>query len=122
MSYFKESEFNCHDGTPVPENLKGNLRLLIQNLDVLRESLGVPVRVLSGYRSPAHNAAVGGKPQSKHMAAMAADIVTKEFSPRQIHARIEKLIAEKKMRQGGLGLYKGFVHYDVRGTRARWQG
>ena len=25
-----------------------------------------------------------------------------------------------KMKQGGLGLYDTFVHYDVRGTKARW--
>jgi len=24
------------------------------------------------------------------------------------------------MKQGGLGLYDSFVHYDVRGVKARW--
>jgi hypothetical protein len=26
------------------------------------------------------------------------------------------------MLQGGLGLYDSFVHYDIRGTKARWNG
>jgi len=24
------------------------------------------------------------------------------------------------MKEGGLGLYNTFVHYDIRGTKARW--
>ena len=24
------------------------------------------------------------------------------------------------MKEGGVGLYNGFVHYDIRGTKARW--
>jgi len=24
------------------------------------------------------------------------------------------------MTEGGIGIYKGFVHYDIRGTKARW--
>jgi uncharacterized protein YcbK (DUF882 family) len=54
------------------------------------------------------------------MKAMAGDLTTKSKTPKQLAAIIEKLIAEKKMKQGGLGIYPGFVHYDVRGTKARW--
>ena len=38
---------------------------------------------------------------------------------------VEKLIKESKMKQGGLGLYpreNGWIHYDTRGTKARWNG
>ena len=35
-------------------------------------------------------------------------------------SQIEKLIKEGKMKQGGIGIYKGFIHYDIRGTKARW--
>ncbi len=37
---------------------------------------------------------------------------------------IEDLIDMGHMLQGGLGLYeeKGFVHYDIRKTKARWNG
>ena len=117
---FQLSEFACNDGTQVPAELFGNVELLAKNLQVLRDELGEPLTILSGYRSPAWNAKVGGKKSSYHMKAMAADLTCKSKTPKQLHAVIEKLIAAKKMKQGGLGLYPGFVHYDVRGTKARW--
>lgn len=118
---FNLIEFACKDGTQVPEKLIPNVLLLSQQLQVLRNHLGEPVRLNSGYRSPAYNARIGGAKASQHLLAKAADITVKSKTPKQLAAIIEKLIAEKKMKQGGLGIYPGFVHYDVRGTKARWQ-
>lgn len=42
-------------------------------LEPLRQRFG-PVRILSGYRSPALNTLVGGSPNSQHMCGEAADI------------------------------------------------
>ena len=117
---FDLAEFACKDGTPVPAALIPNAQLLANNLQVLRDYLGEPVHVNSGYRSPEHNAKVDGKKNSYHLKAMAGDLTCKSKTPKQLAAIIEKLIAEKKMKQGGLGIYPGFVHYDVRGTKARW--
>jgi uncharacterized protein YcbK (DUF882 family) len=117
---FNLAEFACKDGTPVPKELIPNVELLAKNLQVLRDHLGEPIHINSGYRSPAHNAKVGGKKNSYHMKAMAADITCKSKTPKQLAAIIEKLIAGKKMKQGGIGIYPGFVHYDVRGAKARW--
>ena len=39
----------------------------MDKLQSLRNRLGKPLIVNSGYRSPAHNRAVGGAPASKHM-------------------------------------------------------
>ena len=33
---------------------------------------------------------------------------------------VESLISEGLISEGGLGLYKTFIHYDIRGTKARW--
>jgi uncharacterized protein YcbK (DUF882 family) len=117
---FDLTEFTCKDGTPVPKSLLPNVELLAKNLQVLRDYLGESIHINSGYRTPTYNAKVGGKPNSYHMKAMAGDLTTKSKTPKQLAAIIEKLIAEKKMKQGGLGIYPGFVHYDVRGTKARW--
>lgn len=118
---FNIAEFNCHDGTPVPKELIQNVQLLANNLQVLRDYLGEPIKVNSGYRTPAYNAKLEGSAKnSQHLQAKAADIVVKNKSPRKLHAIIKKLIDEGKMKQGGLGLYPGFVHYDVRGRKARW--
>lgn len=117
---FDLAEFACKDGTPVPPELIPNIQVLAMNLQVLRDHLGEPIHLNSGYRTPTYNAKVGGKPNSYHPKGKAGDITCKSKTPKQLAAIIEKLIATKKMKQGGLGVYPGFVHYDVRGTKARW--
>lgn len=118
---FNITEFDCKDGTPVPVKFYSNVTRLAKNLQILRDYLGVPVTVTgSGYRTEKHNRAVGGALHSQHLTASAADINAKGYTPRLLASSIEKLISEGKMEQGGLGIYKGFVHYDIRGVKARW--
>lgn len=119
---FHISEFNCRDGSPVPPELIENVRELARNLQVLRDYIGEPIHVNSGYRTPAYNKRIGGVANSQHVKARAADIVCKSKSPKQLANIIEKLIAAHQMRQGGIGIYKGFTHYDIRGVAARWTG
>lgn len=117
---FTIGEFTCHDGTDVPWSLVDNVQELANNLQVLREHLGIPIRINSGYRNPTYNAQVGGEVNSFHTYGKAADISCASKTPKELHMIIEKLIKEGKMKQGGLGLYPTFVHYDVRGNKARW--
>lgn len=119
---FAREEFACNDQarTSVPAQYYTNVQQLANNLQVLRDTLGKPVHILSGYRTPAHNAAVGGAKASQHLVAKAGDLRVEGMTPAQLHAQIEELIAAGKMKQGGLGLYPTFVHYDVRGVKARW--
>lgn len=119
---FQTEEFACKDGTPVPPELLGNVKILATNLQVLRDHLNEPVHISSGYRTTTYNAKVGGARKSQHLLAKAADITVKSKTPKQLAAIIEKLIEKGLMRQGGLGEYKGFIHYDVRKGKARWQG
>ena len=56
------------------------------------------------------------------MRGMATDIKVSRMDPKDVHAAVEELIKDGIMRQGGLGLYKNFVHVDIRGTKARWNG
>lgn len=118
---FSLKEFNCKDGTPVPKMYYQNVQELANNLQILRDHLGVPVEITgSGYRTPSHNKKVNGAKNSQHLTASAADINSKGDTPKELAAIIEKLIKEGKMKQGGLGIYTRFVHYDIRGTKARW--
>ena len=71
---FSLSEFRCRDGSDVPEELMDNVRLLAENLQVLRDYIGRPVKIISGYRSPDYNKKIGGAKRSQHMLAKAADI------------------------------------------------
>lgn len=117
---FSLEEFTCGDGTAIPAEFLTNVKILAENLQVLRDYIGVPILITSGYRTALYNKKVSGKTQSQHLTASAADISTKKHSPRQLHSIIEKLIKDKRMKQGGLGLYRSFVHYDIRGRRSRW--
>lgn len=117
---FNREEFDCKNGVVIPEKYHKNLRMLAENLQVLRNYLGEPVSIISGYRTPAYNKKIGGVAYSKHLSASAADITVKSKTPQQLAGIIEMLIKDGHMRQGGIGVYPGFVHYDIRGFRARW--
>lgn len=59
-----------------PPNQAANLiRLCKSLLEPARDILGAPLRINSGYRAPAVNAAVGGAGDSAHMDGRAADIL-----------------------------------------------
>lgn len=85
MKYFSISELihsdkakELHiDNTPFSLTIIDNLTNLTENLlDPIREAWGKPLHVNSGYRCPALNKAVGGKPTSQHLKGEAADITT----------------------------------------------
>lgn len=119
---FDLEEFYCKDGTAIPVEYIPNVQKLANNLQVLRDVLKEPIHINSSYRHPAYNARIGGKPESQHLTASAADITVKSKSPKQLKTIIEKLIVQKKLWFGGIGLYKGFLHVDIRESPARWQG
>lgn len=117
---FTIEELKCKDGTQVPDELLPNAYKLLENLQVLRDYIGEAVFINSGYRTPTYNKKVGGAKNSQHPKATAADITARSKTPKQLHAIILKLIKQGRMHDGGLGLYPGFVHYDVRPKPARW--
>ncbi len=84
MKYFTLSEL-INSETAIKERINNipsplylnNMKKLIENvLDPAREALGQPIRVNSGYRSPALNKRVGGAKHSYHLSGRAADITT----------------------------------------------
>ena len=117
---FSLHEFKCKDGTEVPEDLVDNVKLLAENLQVLRDYIQKPIIVISGYRTLEYNTKIGGAKRSLHLVAKAGDIVVPGITPLEIKDTILQLIKEGKMKEGGIGIYSTFVHYDVRGWKARW--
>jgi uncharacterized protein YcbK (DUF882 family) len=120
---FNLSEMEYYD--VIPPNLVANATELLKNLQVIRDACGKSITIISGYRSPERNKAVNGASNSQHMYGIAADIKIAGMKPKEMNALIEKLIKEGKVKEGGLGLYDrpdGWVHYDIRGTKARWNG
>lgn len=119
---FSWHEFGSHDGKAIPRKYMGHVRELAKNLQVLRDHIGKPIKITSGYRSPEHNKRVGGVKNSQHLFGKAADIKVSRKSTEAVYAAISDLIDQGKMSKGGLGLYDTFVHYDIRGRNARWNG
>ena len=117
---FNLKEFHCKDGSEVPESLMGKVKELAENLQVLRDYLKKPIHINSAYRSVKHNKKIGGKEKSFHLLAMAADITVPGKSSAEIYAAITALIRQGKMKEGGIGYYQNFVHYDIRGWYSRW--
>ena len=112
---FNLEEFACNDGTAVPKRFYDNCKELAENLQVLRDSLGVPLEVLSGFRTVKHNKKIGGAPASFHLTASAVDLKASTIPTYKIYMRILKLMEEGKMKKGGLKCYPTWVHYDIRG-------
>ena len=113
----------CKDGCDMPSDVYMNIIKLVKQLQFLRDYTGRAITINSGYRSPEHNAKISGSSKrSQHMLGKAADITIEGLKPTEVYRIIENLIDMGEMLQGGLGLYeeKGFVHYDIRKTKARW--
>lgn len=70
------------DNTPSPA-VAANLDRLMATLEQVRALTG-PLRVSSGYRSPALNAAVGGARGSAHVLGLAADITSATLTPKSL--------------------------------------
>lgn len=108
--YFEKREMQCKCGC-------GKVIFdsdLIRKLDALREDLGRPIIINSGYRCEQHNQNVGGSPNSQHLYGKAADIRCTGITPEALARYAGKYGFD------GIGLYRWGIHVDVRGYKARW--
>ncbi|MDW7746568.1 D-Ala-D-Ala carboxypeptidase family metallohydrolase [Halomonas sp.] len=110
--HFKRAEFACSCGCGFDTVDQGTLEIL----EAVRTHFGAPVIVTSGCRCPAHNATVGGVPNSQHVLGRAADIKVRNAAPLTVRDYIARHFP-----QASLGLYATFVHVDTRSNGpARW--
>ena len=151
--HFQLKDFLTHDQKHVwpkylvlREPLLDKLELVIQEL----QDRGIPVKnvsVLSGFRTPQYNLALGDRSgrarDSRHQYGDAADIyvdnngdgrmddLNRDGRVNMADTRIVLAAVERVERKypdliGGVGLYHStgshgpFAHIDVRGSRARW--
>ena len=116
---FKVRELRCRDGT---DTVMVDEALTVV-LQCIREHFGKAVTITSGYRTAAHNAAVGGAKSSQHLLGRAADIRVEGVSVEDVAAYAESLMPD----WGGVGRYPvkagrptGWVHVDTRANKSRW--
>lgn len=109
---FRVREFACRDGSDTifvsPE--------LVDALQKIRDRFGRAVTVNSGYRTEAYNKQVGGAAYSQHKYGTAADITVSGVAPLEVARFAQTLLSGR----GGIGLYRGFTHVDVRASKSRW--
>jgi hypothetical protein len=152
--HFTLKQFLCKEDTtrsfPKYVVLEDRLPLKLEAILERVNQLGFKtntLHVMSAYRTPYYNRAIGDVKYSMHQFGSATDIFIDPDKKnrmedlnrdgrvdiqdsRWLYDVIEKMTAEKVYRkfEGGLGFYPAtsahppFVHIDVRGTKARWQG
>lgn len=149
--HFQLWQFPAKQAGGPPKYLVLRERLLLK-LELLLERLNAEGRnaetftIMSGYRTPSYNAALGNVEYSRHVYGGAADIfvdsaprdgimddlnrdgVTDYHDAQWLYRLANDLFSASKNRAllGGLGVYRStsahgpFLHVDARGTRARW--
>ncbi|NVJ65819.1 MAG: peptidase M15A [Gammaproteobacteria bacterium] len=148
--HFTLGQFLCKQAGGFPKYLvlRQNLLENLENLltDVNKKGIRTDsFVVMSGYRTPAYNKAIGNVANSRHIYGGASDI----FIDAKTNGRMDDINGDGKVNKadamylyqvannhaihdhrqdllGGIGVYKEnsvrgpFVHVDVRGSKARW--
>jgi hypothetical protein len=152
--HFKLKQFICKQDTltDFPKYVVLEQRLLLKLETILERvnRMGFStdtLHVMSAYRTPYYNHAIGDVKYSQHQWGSAADVYIDPHDKDRmedlnrdgridiadskfLYDRIEEWFEPKDLQkfEGGLGFYPAtaahppFVHVDVRGTKARWKG
>jgi hypothetical protein len=97
-------EFDCRDGTPIPDALVPDLKTFVQkNIQPLRDFFGAPIRILSGYRHAEYNKRINGSKRSYHIYDLrpgkyAVDIAVQGVKPVYVFQAIEGLVRSRTVR------------------------
>lgn len=114
IKYFSLSEFLNSatakrlriDNTPTFE-VVDNLNKLADYLDVIREKVGKPILISSGFRCPVLNKVVGGVSNSQHQKGLAADLICADMES------LEKVLRET-------GGFDQLIKEHRKGSKSFW--
>lgn len=114
---FQRHEFACKgraccDGTAAMD------LGFVAALQTLRDALGGPLKVNSGFRCYRHNWNIGSTYSSQHPRGLAADLAI----PAGMTAAELAAVAESLGLFGGIGVYPTWVHVDFGPAGRRWRG
>lgn len=111
--HFNRWEFKCKCGECDKDTVDYRLVVILERL---RAHTKEPITVTSGNRCVLHNEKVGGSPNSQHLFGKAADIQVRGWSPEAVYNLLDYWYPDEL----GLGLYRSWVHIDVRNGKSRW--
>ena len=109
MKYFTYEEFDSPD---LPGSGYEMQQEFLDKLDLARGLSGVPYVINSGFRSPEHNAEVGGVPGSSHLTGWASDVRADSSNRRFLV--LKGLLAAGFNR---VGIGQNFIHVDCDPTK-----
>jgi uncharacterized protein YcbK (DUF882 family) len=105
VRYFNYSEFDSPD-------VQGSGQLmdkeLLDMLDDVRDKFDKPIHINSGFRTPAHNEAVGGAENSSHLKGLAVDIACDDSID-----RFDLINCLLDVGFSRIGVAKTFIHADI---------
>ena len=110
MKHFKIEEFEC----PCCGRAEMS-EAFLEKLDVIRERVGIPMRVVSGFRCARYNERIGGARRSKHMTGNAADVHV--FSSNHRMRMVEEGVG---LGIGRFGIGVTFLHIDDADGKHMW--
>ena len=105
MRHFKLQDFDSPDLPGSGINMNS---WFLQLLDSCRDEAGIPFHINSGFRTPQHNASVGGVSTSAHLKGLAADI--RAFTAKEKFLILDAAFKNHIKR---IGIGSNFIHLDV---------
>jgi len=105
VRYFNYSEFDSPDVQGSGQMMD---KTLLEMLDEVRDKFDKPIHITSGFRTPAHNEAVGGVETSSHLKGLAVDIACTNGTD-----RFDLLNCILDVGFSRVGIAKNFIHIDI---------
>ena len=105
VKYFNYSEFDSPDVQGSGQLMD---KILLEMLDEVRDKFDKPIHITSGYRTPAHNEAVGGTENSSHLKGLAVDIACDNSVD-----RFDLINCLLDVGFSRIGVAKTFIHADI---------
>ncbi len=111
VRYFNYSEFDSPDVQGSGQMMD---KTLLEMLDEVRDKFDKPIHITSGFRTPAHNEAVGGVETSSHLKGLAVDIACKKSTD-----RFDLINCLLDVGFSRIGIADTFIHADIDQTKAQ---
>lgn len=100
---FKTREFKC----PCCNVIKYD-KDLVDRLQIIRNIMGIPITVTSGYRCKSFNTKIKGYEKSLHMEGIAVDIKVEKGRLKELDT-----LCKAVFYKSGVGTYSNHVHVDL---------